>query len=86
MTLTSVFYLTKSKTDCNSKLFFSLLVLAKERFINRLDADMALIKEQLRMKDMLMLDILRLMKPVIIAKLDSTKRQFEVVNLLDIFQ
>lgn len=47
---------------------------------------MALIKEQLRMKDMLMLDILRLMKPVIIAKLDSTKRQFEVVNLLDIFQ
>lgn len=54
------------------------LVVAKERHIIRLDADMVIIRGQLAEKDALMVDIVRLLDSNILTNLDGVKRQLEV--------
>ena len=58
-----------------------VLVVAKERYITRLDADMVIIRGQLAEKDALMVDIVRLIDSDILTKLDGVKRQLEVGQL-----
>ena len=66
-------------------LCFSLAVVTKERFIDRLDTDMVTIKRQLEKMDMLMSEIVRFFDPSILEKLDRIKQQVEVGQILDDF-
>ena len=66
-------------------LCFSLAVVTKERFIDRLDTDMVTIKRRLEKMDMLMSEIVRFFDPSILEKLDRIKQQVEVGQILDDF-
>ena len=55
-----------------------VLVVAKERHITVLDADMVIIQGQLEEKDSLMVDIVRLLDSNIFTKFNGVKRQLEV--------
>ena len=66
-------------------LCFSLAVVTKERFIDRLDTDMVTIKRQLEKMDMLMSEIVRFIDPSILENLDRIKQQIEVGQILDDF-
>ena len=59
-----------------------LVVVTKERFITRLDADMVIIRGQLAEKDALQVDIVRLIDSNILTKLDGVKRTLEVGYLV----